>query len=108
MQAGTRLLSLAGTVVVAVTLAGCSGAGEDDAMEASEGAAGDSAMVALCDEMVAAGMSPEEATALAESEGFSARIGSIDGQLQPTTRDYRPDRFTFEVVDGAVVSCQYG
>jgi hypothetical protein len=71
-------------------------------------AGSEDAMVALCSEMVESGMSPDEATALAESNGYSARIGSIDGQLQATTRDYRPDRFTFEVVDGAVVSCQYG
>ncbi len=95
-------LVLAGALLVTGVTA-CS-SGEEESMESGT----DTAMVSLCEQMVADGLSAEEATALAEAEGYTARIGSIDGEPQPTTRDYRPDRFTFEVVDGAVVSCQYG
>ena len=105
-----RRARVVGAVAAGVLLlsgaAGC--AGDDSAEEAVVAGDSDTAMVALCDEMVSTSMSPDEATALAEAEGYTARVGSIDGQLQPTTRDFRPDRFTFEVVDGAVVSCQYG
>jgi len=65
-------------------------------------------MVTLCEQMVADGLSPEDATALAESNGFVARVGTIDGEPQAVTMDFREDRFTFEVADGVVVGCTYG
>jgi hypothetical protein len=68
----------------------------------------DPAMIALCDQMVAEGLSPQGAIDLAEQNGYVARVGTIDGQPQPVTMDYRLDRFTFEVADGVVVDCQYG
>ncbi len=71
-------------------------------------AGSDPAMIALCDQMVAEGLSPEDATALAEQNGYVARVGMIDGEPQAVTMDYRLDRFTFEVADGVVVDCQYG
>lgn len=74
------------------------------AVEAGE----DPAMIALCDQMVAEGLSPEDATALAEQNGYVARVGTIDGEPQPVTMDYRLDRFTFDVADGVVIACQYG
>jgi hypothetical protein len=65
-------------------------------------------MSALCAEMIAEAMSPEEATTLAEQRGYSARVGTIDGEAQMLTMDFRVDRFTFDVVDGAVTDCTYG
>jgi hypothetical protein len=53
-------------------------------------------------------MSPEEATALAEDNGYIARVGTIDGQPQAVTMDFREDRFTFDVSEGAVIACTYG
>ncbi len=106
-----RAAATVSVVLLASALAACSTSteGEGSVSETDETvSAEDSAMVALCDQMVAEAMSPEDAAVLAESEGYTTRVGSIDGQLQPTTRDYRPDRFTFDVVDGAVVACQYG
>lgn len=70
--------------------------------------ADEAAMMALCDRMVADRLSPEDATALAEGSGYAARVGSIDEQSQPLTMDLRPDRFTFDVVDGAVTACTIG
>lgn len=71
-------------------------------------AGSDPAMIALCDQMFAEGLSPEDAAALAEQNGYVARVGTIDGEPQAVTMDYRLDRFTFEVADGVVVACQYG
>lgn len=65
-------------------------------------------MAALCDEMDAQGFSPEDATALAEKRGYVARVGSIDGEGQPLTKDFRPDRFTFAVSGGIVTACTFG
>ena len=103
----------------AALLAGCSSS--DDAASApasaieaassaaaAAGAAGNADMEALCAQMVADGLSPEEATALAESNGYVARVGTIDGEPQAVTMDFREDRFTFEVQGGAVVACTYG
>jgi len=70
--------------------------------------AGSAQMVGMCRQMVDGGMSFPQANAFAQSNGYSARIGSIDGQPQAVTADYRPDRFTFDMVSNAVVSCTYG
>ena len=47
-------------------------------------------------------------SAFAASNGYSARVGSIDGESLAVTADYRPDRFTLSTVSGAVTSCTYG
>ncbi len=70
--------------------------------------AGTDEMRALCDQMVADAMTTEDATALAESNGFVARVGTIDGEPQAVTMDYREDRFTFDVESDVVVGCTYG
>lgn len=93
-------LTFAELVSVARSLeqvAGSSGAG-----------AGSAQMVGMCRQMVDARMTFEQASAFAESNGYSARIGSIDGQSLAVTADYRPDRFTVSTVSGAVTSCTYG
>jgi hypothetical protein len=89
----------------AVMLAACSSS-DDATVSPPDGA--DAAMVALCDEMVAQGLSPEEADALAVENGYVTRVGSVDGEGMAVTMDYREDRFTFDVVDGVVTACQYG
>lgn len=70
--------------------------------------AGSAQMVGMCRQMTSAPMTAEQATAFAASNGYSARVGSIDGQPQAVTMDYRPDRFTLALVNGVVVSCTYG
>jgi PBP1b-binding outer membrane lipoprotein LpoB len=113
----TRTLTVIAAVACAgMVLAGCSSAEEAasapaSAVEAAESAAGavdQAAMESLCAQMVAEGLSPDEATALATENGYVARVGTIDGEPQALTMDFREDRFTFEVTDGAVVSCTYG
>ena len=93
-------LTFAELVSVARSLeqvAGSSGAG-----------AGSGQMVGMCRQMVDQRMTFEQASAFADSNGYTARIGSIDGQPQAVTADYRPDRFTVSMVAGAVSSCTYG
>lgn len=70
--------------------------------------AGSAQMTALCRQMATDRMTFEEADALAKANGFSARIGSIDGVAQAVTMDYRPDRFTVALVSNAVMGCTYG
>jgi len=110
-KSGLPIISL--VLVGGLTLVGCTTAEDATPAEPTEEAAvvdpgTDPAMVALCDQMVADAMTVEDATALAESNGYIARVGTIDGEPQAVTMDYRLDRFTFDVVDGVVTACQYG
>ena len=116
----TRTLTvIAALACSGLVLAGCSSSDEAASAPASAIAAASSAaaaagdgsspeMVALCDQMVAEGLSPEAATALAEENGYVARVGTIDGEAQALTMDFREDRFTFEVTGGVVTACTYG
>jgi hypothetical protein len=70
--------------------------------------AGSAQMVGMCQQMVDGRMSAQQATAFAEQNGYSARVGSIDGKPMALTMDYRPDRFTLSIINGAVTECQYG
>jgi len=107
------ILMTVATAAVALSLTACSsGSAESTVASPAASTGGDVAgtdeMRALCDQMVADAMTPEDATALAESNGFTARVGTIDGTPQAVTMDYREDRFTFDVESGAVVACTYG
>ena len=115
----TRTLAvIAALACSGIVLAGCSSADEAASAPASAIAAASSAaagangtnpeMVALCDQMVADGLSPEDATKLAEDNGYAARVGTIDGEAQALTMDFREDRFTFTVEGGKVTGCTYG
>lgn len=113
MKRTTMVAGMASMAVGAILLSGCSSTDDAatapaSAVEAASEAAVNADMVTLCEQMVADGLSPEDATALAESNGFVARVGTIDGEPQAVTMDYREDRFTFEVADGVVVGCTYG
>jgi len=102
--------------VAALSLAACSSTPSAPAPASSAPAAvgsvepsgGTAQMVALCTQMVDGKLSPEDATALAEENGYVARVGTIDGSPQVLTMDLREDRFTFDVQAGAVVGCTYG
>lgn len=69
--------------------------------------AGSAQMQAMCRQMAAGAMTAEAASEFALANGYVARVGTIDGQPQPVTMDYRPGRFTLSVTNGAVVSCTY-
>ncbi len=82
-------------------------AAASEAASAAEGG-GTPEMQALCAQMVAEGLSPEDATALATENGYVTRVGMLEGEPQAVTMDLREDRFTFEVSGGVVVACTYG
>ncbi len=112
MAGAVTMALLAGTVLAACS-SGDSGSTESSAIAAASAAASaaeapSADMQALCDQMVGDGLSPEDATATAEENGYVARVGTIDGQPQAVTMDYREDRFTFDVENGVVVGCTYG
>ena len=118
MRSTRTLTVIAALACSGIVLAGCSSSDEAASAPASAIAAASSAaagangtnpeMVALCDQMVADGLSPEDATKLAEDNGYTARVGTIDGTPQAVTMDFREDRFTFEVANGVVTACTYG
>jgi hypothetical protein len=73
--------------------------------------AGSAQMVGMCRQMTSGPMTVAEATAFAQTGGYTARVGSVDGMSLPVTADYRPDRFTLAVVggmQGTVTGCTYG
>lgn len=70
--------------------------------------AGSAQMLGMCGQMTGARMDFARAAAFAASNGYSARIGGIDGVQQPVTADFRPDRFTLALTRGIVASCTYG
>ncbi|MBI1351883.1 MAG: hypothetical protein GC156_12275 [Actinomycetales bacterium] len=94
--------------VGAIDAASSAAAAAASADAAGAGVAGTADMRALCDQMVSGGMTPDEATSLAEQNGYTARVGTLEGAPQAVTMDYREDRFTFDVEGGVVVSCTYG
>jgi hypothetical protein len=68
-------------------------------IEKGENAASDEAFL---------GRTAEAAAALAKEQGLLSRIVSVDGQLRPTTKDYRPDRVNFEIEKGRVAQVSRG
>lgn len=70
--------------------------------------AGSAQMVGMCEQMVTGRMTVDQANAFAVSNGYFARVGSIDGVPQAVTADYRPDRFTLAIKANVVASCSYG
>ncbi len=65
-------------------------------------------MLGMCEVMADDAMTIEQAQTYTESNGYVVRVGSVDGQPMAVTADYRTDRFTVSLVNGAVVGCTYG
>jgi hypothetical protein len=104
---GTTSIVIRSTGMTFAELVGVARGLEQVAGTAGAGA-GSAQMVGMCRQMVDGRMTFEQASAFAASNGYSARIGSIDGASLPVTADYRPDRFTLATVGGVVTSCTYG
>jgi hypothetical protein len=60
------------------------------------------------DELIAASLPQDEATALIEQNGYTWRLGTIDGEPQAVTMDYRDDRLTLTVDAGIVTDATWG
>jgi hypothetical protein len=102
--------------VAAVGLVGCStsGSSEGDDVELSESITEmentdfSVEQVEFQQELVASEMTLEDAGALVEATGYTWRVGSIDGQEQVVTMDYRMDRLTLSTQDNIVVDATWG
>ena len=96
----TKGLTYEQLLAIAGSLAQVSGGGNDGA--------GSAQMVAMCAQMVDGRMDLATASAFADSNGYTVRTGSIDGQPQMVTMDFRWNRFTVDLVKGAVTGCTFG
>jgi hypothetical protein len=54
------------------------------------------------------GLDEVKGAELAASRGLKHRILSVDGKPRPATKDYRPDRINFELVDGKITAVSRG
>ena len=109
----TLIRTVVPAVLVIATATGCSSSAPEPMTPSAVQASGSGAAVAgdiaaVCADIVKQGMTQEDAEALAAASGFTTRVGSIDGTPQPTTKDYREDRMTFDVVKGVVTGCIVG
>lgn len=64
--------------------------------------------LAFVDELLAEPLPEDEATAMIEEAGYSWRLGTIDGEPQAVTMDYRIDRLTLTTQDGLVIDAAWG
>ena len=59
-------------------------------------------------DLIASALPQDEATALIEQIGYTWRLGTIDGEPQAVTMDYRLDRLTLTVDQGIVTDAVWG
>lgn len=59
-------------------------------------------------DLIAVPLPQDEATAMIESAGYVWRLGTIDGEPQAVTMDYRTDRLTLTVDEGLVTDASWG
>ena len=64
--------------------------------------------VAFVDDLLAEPLPQDEATTRIEEAGYAWRLGTIDGEPQAVTMDYRIDRLTLTVDDGLVTDATWG
>ncbi|MHB1066487.1 MAG: hypothetical protein ACYC2Z_03535 [Candidatus Nanopelagicales bacterium] len=111
MRTRPVVTALAGIGVALAVLAGttaCSSASNGADSAAATATSPADARSAMCAQMIADAMTVQAAEALAESSGYVTRIGTLDGEPQAVTTDFREDRFTFDVADGVVIGCTLG
>lgn len=69
----------------------------------------DSAMTtAICSQMIDGKMTQAQANTLATGNGYTTRVGEVDGVPNAVTADYRPDRYTLSITGGVVTACPAG
>lgn len=59
-------------------------------------------------DLLATPLPQDEATARIEQAGYTWRLGTIDGEPQAVTMDYRIDRLTLTTQDGLVIDATWG
>ncbi|MSO27625.1 MAG: hypothetical protein EXQ60_06135 [Candidatus Nanopelagicales bacterium] len=71
-------------------------------------AAGSAQMRAVCKQIVTDKSTFSAADKLAQANGYTARLASVNGQPQALTMDFRFDRMNLSTVNNAVTECTYG
>ena len=111
---------LAGSLISFATLTGCSGteeaqspdapASSPTAMETEQQMNPDitAEQSAFLADLLATPLPQDDATARIEEAGYSWRLGTIDGEPQAVTMDYRLDRLTLTTQDGLVIDATWG
>lgn len=54
------------------------------------------------------GLPHADVKAACDAAGVRNRVIELDGESQPVTRDYRPDRLNFKVKDGKITAVSKG
>ena len=111
------LPTLAVTALMSISvLAGCSSAEDSTPMSSPDSEQTEQEMnpditpeqTAFVDELLATPLPQDEATARIEEAGYTWRLGTIDGEPQAVTMDYRIDRLTLTTQDGLVIDATWG
>ena len=107
---------VAGSLISFATLTGCSGT--DEATPASSPTTMETEQEmnpditpeqnAFLADLLATPLPQADATARIEEAGYTWRLGTIDGEPQAVTMDYRIDRLTLTVDDGLVTDGTWG
>jgi hypothetical protein len=63
---------------------------------------------AFVNDLLVTPLPQDEATARIEEAGYTWRLGTIDGEPQAVTMDYRIDRLTLTTQDGLVIDATWG
>ncbi|MDA3021681.1 MAG: hypothetical protein O2943_03280 [Actinomycetota bacterium] len=71
-------------------------------------AAGSAQLRAVCRQMVTDKLTFAAANKLAQANGYTARLASVNGESQMLTMDFRLDRMNLSTVSNAVTECTYG
>ena len=106
----------AAALIAAAAIGGVSACSNDDAAPSTETSESEEAVnpditseqQAFVDDLLATPLPQDEATALIEQAGYSWRLGTIDGEPQAVTMDYRIDRLTLTIDDGLVTDATWG
>ena len=112
----TPINKFAAAGIAALSLVGFTACSDNEAAPAPETSESEEAVnpditaeqQAFVADLLATPLPQDEATALIEEAGYSWRLGTIDGEPQAVTMDYRIDRLTLTVDDGLVTDATWG
>ena len=105
----TRQLTVAASII-ALTMTGCASGDSDNAASDSNAKVEypTSDQSTFVTDLLADPLPEDEATQRIEDAGYIWRLGMVDGEFLPTTKDLRPERLTLTVADGLVIDAARG
>ena len=116
MNKGTVPTLIVAGLLSVTMLAGCADTNDDAQMNNSTSESTEQAVNpditpeqnVFLDELLATPLPQDEATTRIEEAGYTWRLGTIDGEPQAVTMDYRIDRLTLTTQDGLVIDGMWG